>query len=103
MDSDSVCSVVKIIAYARVCLRMIPRAASASVARAVSRGAHVDQADLDLTGPERDCPFAVDGDPAAPSASLEEIRLEHCRPRVVAPAGAWRAVAGARSFLKGSA
>ena len=75
MDSDSASTVMKIVAYARVCFRMFPRSAFASAARAVSRGAHVEPEDLDLTGPGRDCPSAFDDDPAAPSVSPEDLSV----------------------------
>ena len=73
MDCGSVSTVAEIVACACVCLRMFFRAAFASAAGAVSRGAHVGQVDLDPTGPDRDCPFAFEGDPAAPCVLPEDF------------------------------
>ena len=64
MDSESMSAVMKPVVYARVRLRAFSRAAVASAARAVARGARVERMDLDLAGPNRDCPFAPDDDPA---------------------------------------
>ena len=65
---------MKLVMCGRVCFRMCGPvlAAHAAATRAVSRGAQVEQVDLDLTGPDRNCPFAFEDDPAAPNVSPED-------------------------------
>ena len=59
---------------------MFSRAAFASAARALSRGVRLEQVDLNLTGPDRDCPFAFEDDLVAPGVSLEDLSFSDIAP-----------------------
>ena len=58
---------------ARFCFGMFSEVAFASATRAVLRGPRMGPVDLDLKGPNRDCPLAFDDDPGAPCAHLGDL------------------------------
>ena len=64
---------MKLAAFVRVCFGMCPHAVFASAARTLSRGDRMEQVDQVLMCPNRDCAFAFDDDPAAPSAFLGDF------------------------------